>query len=373
MKKNVLIFYISRYSGHFHAACAIEKAFKDLDPEVVVAKVNALDYTNPILGKILNRAYLEVIKKKPEIWGNMYDNPSVLKKTKKAREALHKYNMSKIKKLIERFSPDAVYCTQAFPCGMVADYKRTSSSPIKLIGVLTDHAPHSYWLHDEVDYYLVPSEDIIEDLLKKGVPKEKIIASGIPIDPKFTNKNNKAETRKELGFSKDAPMVLIMGGSQGLGAVEDVAKSISKDKEHRYQLVIVAGKNRGLNRRLGRLEKKALGKIKVFSYVDNIDELMDAADVIVTKAGGMTTSEALAKELPLVIIRPIPGHEKLNSDFLTEKGAAIEISDFREIHKILNDLFDSKDAIQKMKEACRGISKPESAFVAAKTVLGEKG
>ncbi|MCK5450498.1 MAG: hypothetical protein KAI70_01885, partial [Candidatus Omnitrophica bacterium] len=122
MKKKVLIFYISKHSGHFHAAKALKKGFLEIDADIEVRIVNALEYAKPILSKIINKAYIQVIKKKPEIWGSIYDDPDVLKKTAKARRTLNRISLPKIKELLDEFSPDIIFCTQAFPCGLVVDY-----------------------------------------------------------------------------------------------------------------------------------------------------------------------------------------------------------------------------------------------------------
>ncbi len=367
MSKKVLIFYISRYSGHYHAASAIERGLLTLTRDVEVHKINALTYTNPILGAIINKAYLEVIKKRPEIWGHIYDNPDVIKKTKRARETLHRFNMSKIKRLIESYSPDIVFCTQAFPCGMIADYKRTSGKDVLLIGVLTDHAPHSYWLFEEVNYYIAPSEETARALGQKGVLPERIKTYGIPVDPKFCHKREIPGIKNNLGLSDEGPVILIMGGSQGLGAVEEVAGSLMEDRQHKYQLVVVSGSNKKLYTRLQRLKRdKPEGNISVLSYVENIDELMEASDVIITKAGGMTIAEALVKRLPMLIVNPIPGHEQMNTDYLVGKGAAIQIEDYGEIHQKLNKLFDSKGLLNDMKKSCSELAKPNSALDIAK-------
>ena len=370
MSKKALIFYISKHSGHFHAAIAIEKGLREVVCDIEVDKINALGYTNPILEKVINKAYLEVIKKKPEIWGHIYDNPDVIRKTKKAREVLHKFNMSKVKKLLEGNAPDMVFCTQAFPCGMVADYKRSSGKNILLVGVLTDHAPHSYWLFDEVDIYVAPSEETARALEKKGVPSEKIKVYGIPVDPKFREKHDKQKIKKDLGFLEDAPTVLIMGGSQGLGAMEEAVRSFLDDPGHDYQLLVVTGSNKKLNARLRRLgRKKKKNNIHVLSYVENIDELMEASDIIVTKAGGMTIAEALVKNLPILIIDPIPGHERMNADYLVKNGAAVEVEDFSQIHRKVNELFDSVDVLERMRENIKKISRPDSALDIAKLAV----
>ena len=369
MKTRVLIFYISKYSGHFHGARAIEQGLLYIRGDAEVKLVNAIDYTNPILGKIVNRTYLEIIKKRPELWGHIYDNPDVLKKTKKAREAIFKYNMSKMKSLLEKNRPDVVLCTQAFPCGMVADYKRATGRNIPLIGVLTDHAPHSYWLHDEVDYYVVPTPETAKVLEEKGVSRKKLKAYGIPVAPKFRVKQNKGRLREDLGLSKRGSILLMMGGSQGIGAMEEVARELVLDKTHQYQLLVITGKNRRLYNKLSRIAKKMPESIKVMRYVENIDKLMDASDLIITKAGGLTTAEALVKKLPILIVDPIPGHERMNTDFLVDKGAAVEIDDFGRIHEKINRLLDSKNALLKMSKRAEELSKPESSLDIAKLAL----
>ncbi len=366
MRKKALLLYISKFSGHYRAAEALEAAFAKMPAEVEVTKINALDYTNPILGRVINRAYLEIIKKKPEIWEHMYDNPEVMKKTQKAREALHRFNMAKMGRLMKKYSPDTVYCTQAFPCGMVSDYKKKFSGNITLVGVLTDHAPHSYWLHDEVDYYVVPSPETASRLEEKGVVKDKIRVYGIPVDPLFGVKQERRKILSSLGLETGRPTVLIMGGSQGLGAIEEAVISLMSDTVHNYQLIVIAGSNKKLFRKLERVSRKSsFNGIKLFPYIKNVDALMDASDVVVTKAGGMTTSEALVKGLPMVIVAPIPGHERMNTDYIVSKGAAVEVKDIASLHEKLNELFDDPEKLKEMAANATRIARPESALDAA--------
>jgi processive 1,2-diacylglycerol beta-glucosyltransferase len=365
-KKKIMIFYISKHSGHYHAAMALEQAFSLQSRDVDVVKINAITHTNPILGNIVNRAYLEVINKKPEIWGRIYDNPEFMKKTKRARAALHRFNMSKIRKLIERTSPDIVYCTQAFPCGLVADYKRTLSVSLPLVGILTDHAPHSYWLYDEVDFYVVPSPETGKKLQEKGIPPEKIKAFGIPVAPKFRERHVRDGIIDEFGLKKDMPTVLMMGGSQGLGAMEETVLALGNAPLRKYQIVAVTGSNKRLYRKLKKhVESNGLDHVSILPYVGNIDLLMEVSDVIVSKAGGMTTAEALAKSLPMVIVNPFPGHERMNTDYLVGKGVAVEVTECAHLKDKLNELFDAPAIIEKMRENIRAIARPNSALDAA--------
>ncbi len=371
MKKRALIFYISRFSGHYHAARSIEKALADLDPETETRLVNAFSYTNPVLGKIITKTYLEVIKKKPLFWGDIYDNPEVLERVKKVRQIFYNQNMPKIEKLIKSYAPDVVYCTQAYPCGMIADYKKAFNSDVPLVGVLTDHAPHSYWLFDEVNFYVTPSVDSAEILISKGVPKEKMKVYGIPIDGKFEKEWDKEEVRRKYGFVDSRPTVLIMGGTQGLGAIANIVDMLVSDNTHDYQLLVVTGKNKRLYRKLRRKYKHMKDSpVRLFPYVENIEELMDVSDIVITKAGGITTAEALAKRLPLLIIDPIPGQERMNADYLVQQGAALEVNDFNEIPEAIGRLFSSGDLLEKMRVEAARLSKPDSALRIAQLIDG---
>jgi len=362
MSRKALILYISQYSGHYQAASAIDEALKETYQGIQTQMINAFDYTNPVLGKVINKTYIQLIKKKPHVWGSMYDNPNVLRKTKRAREALHKYNKSKIKKLIEAFSPDAVFCTQAFPCGMIADYKRVSGKDVQLIAVLTDHAPHSYWLFDEVDYYVVPAEKTADMLQQKGVSREKIKVYGIPVDSGFRREQDKLRIRDEYDIYSDKPTVLVMGGSQGLGAMEDVVRSFVADEKHDYQVLVVTGTNKRLYSRLMKIVPKEQKSVRILPYIEKIEDLMEVSDIVITKAGGVTTAEALAKKLPILIVNPIPGQERMNTEFLVEEGAAVEVGEHGSIRDVIDGLFSSAGRLEKMKQNAGRLARPDSAL-----------
>ena len=170
--KKILLMYITEVSGHHQATLAIEKSLKGLNPRLEILNINGFSYTYPIVEKIVNKAYMSIIKRTPHIWHYLYDNPAVYKKTLSIKKAIQQSNHSKFEKLFSQFQPDVVVCTQAFPCGMVADYKKEHNLNIKIIGVLTDYAPHSYWLHEGVDYYIVPSEEA-KERMRQQPPKQE--------------------------------------------------------------------------------------------------------------------------------------------------------------------------------------------------------
>lgn len=366
----ILLLYISEISGHHRATLAIENALKILNPEVEVLNLNAFNYTNPITEKIINRLYLGVIKRTPGIWDYLYDNPSIVTRTQKIKELIHKHNSPKLKKLFDEFRPDAVVCSQAFPCGMVADFKKIYAGRLPLIGVLTDYAPHSYWLYDTVDYFIAPSEDVMERFVQKGVPAKKIKVYGIPIDPKFTLQHNKEKLAEEFALNIDKPIILAMGGGQGLGPLVKIVSAFKKMRLD-SQLVVVAGSNKKLYRRLKRKIKSSKKKICLFGLIGNIDELMELSTLIITKAGGLTTAEAAAKGLPMLIVKPLPGQEEINTTYFLSRGAAVKITDEKLMPRFIQGLLASPATLKAMSDAAFKMSKPNASFDIARLVLSE--
>ena len=367
-KLRVLLLYISEVSGHHQATIAIENALRILRPDVEILNLNAFNYTNPFTEKIVNRLYLGVIKRTPGVWDYLYDNPSVIESTQKIKEAIHKHNSPKFKRLFDQFRPDAVICSQAFPCGMAADFKKRYHNSVPLIGVLTDYAPHSYWIYDTVDYYVAPSEEVKDRFIRKGVAASKIRVYGIPISPKFSLKHNKEELAKKFGLNLNRPIILAMGGGQGLGPLNKIVSAFKKMRIN-SQLAVVAGSNKKLYRKLERKAKSHKKKIFLYGFINNIDELMEIASFIITKAGGLTTAEAFCKGLPIVIIKPLPGQEEINTTYFLNKGAAVKITDDKLILQFLQDLLSNPAMLKAMREAALKISKPYASLDIGKLIL----
>ena len=364
----ILLMHITKTSGHHRATMAIENALKIVNPSVETMNINGFAYTYPILEKIVNRAYMSVIKRRPKIWDYLYDNPVFIKRTGKIKKVLNSAKHPKLARLFNRFQPDFVVCSQAFPCGMVGDFKKRYKYPVKLIGVLTDFAPHHYWLHDEVDYYIVPTKEARDRLITDGIAKERIKLFGIPIDPRFNKSIPVKGVADKLGFDLNVPTILIMGGGQGLGPIRSIVSSLA-ELESNFQLIVLAGTNKKALKALKKIRFPHKQKIKVFPHVDNVNELMDISALIVTKPGGMTTAESLAKGMPMVIVDPIPGQEARNTKLLLEKGIAIEVDDIDEVGLKIKELLDNPEKIKSMSKSALKHSNVRAAFDIANLIL----
>ena len=368
-KRKILLMYISKVSGHRQATMAISKSLKRFIPDAEIMSINGFGYNYPLLEHVVNAAYMTVIKHTPKVWDYMYDNPKVVKRSANVRKFLNKSSHKKLEKLFKEFPADTVICSQAFPCSMVADFKTSKGLKFNLVGTLTDFAPHSYWINEGVDYYIVPSEDTLDRFVKKGVEPAKIRPYGIPIRYNFAEKLDKKSVREKLGLDPRVPVVLVMGGGQGLGPIQDAVKKLIKLATP-VQLIVVSGSNLKLYKWLAKNAPKSSKKIIFYDYANNVDELMDAAHLIVTKPGGMTTSECLAKGLPMVIVNPLPGQEERNADFLLEKGIALRVHDLADLADEVDILLKSPDHLSRMSKAAYENAKPNAADDVARLVMG---
>lgn len=368
MGHRILLLYISNDSGHHCASIAIEKALHKLDPQIQTLNINSFNYTNPIMEKVINSAYMSVVRTRPEIWDYLYDNPKVLKSVQRLRANIHRSNTGKLKTLMDEFKPNGVICTQAFPCGLIADYKKTFGVDIPLIGVLTDYAPHSYWIFDNVDRYIVPSLETGKKLIDNGIDPAKILDYSIPIDAKFRESLNREPILKKLSLDAKLPTVLIMGGTQGLGPIKELVTLLDRSYLN-LQIIIACGTNKRLYRWLFLRVRRFRKKIIVLPFADNIDELMQVSELIITKPGGITTAEALARGLPMLIINPLPGQEAMNTKFLLKEGVAVKAEKSEDVIILLEELLYNKTKLRQMSDKAKSLSKPESAERIAKLAL----
>jgi processive 1,2-diacylglycerol beta-glucosyltransferase len=369
MTRRFLFLYLTKHSGHYAAAVAIDEALRQHDRHAETMLLDSFRYANPVLSKVTLRAYLAILKTAPEVWEFLYDNPEVKEKTKKVRELLDRGNSKKLKKLLAEFEPDAVVCTQAFACGVVASWKRaTRRERPALVGVLTDFVAHRYWADSEVDLYIAPNEETRQTLVSQGVLPERVKIHGIPISERFAGPVDRAAVLKNLGLKLDQPKVLVMGGSLGLGPMKSVIRKLNKLPQP-FDIIAVTGKNEELMDRLLRKGPRLRHQTRILGFVDSIPELMSVADILVTKPGGITTAEALTKRLPMVIINPIPGQEAKNSEFLLSHGVAVEAQDASDVMFYVDEFMRNPGKLRQMRAAAESLGRPHAADDAAREIL----
>ena len=364
--RRFLLMHVTTSSGHHHASRAIGQALRRLDPGCQVIDVDAFDYTSRFVRWGINRSYLSLIRHHPDVWEYLYDNPDVHRHAQHIRRLLHRYHIGKLRRFFETVQPHAIACTQAFPCGMVADFKKLQRLAVPLVGVLTDYAPHLYWLHETVDVYVVPAEEVKQRFVSYRVAEARIRVHGIPVEPRFLDPVDRQAVYEQFGLDPAQPVILVMGGGGGFGPLREVMLSLDR-MPLPCQVVVLAGTNRAL---LGWLQQQRFRqRVLANGYVDAVPHLMAIATLLITKPGGLTTAEALAKQLPLLIITPIPGQEMCNARYLLSQGAAIQLDAPARTGDVVAKLLRDGFRLEALKQQTARIGNPESAIKTARLLL----
>jgi len=304
------------------AALAVAEALELLRPGLQTICVDSMSLVKPVLGQAVKKTYLSVIKSFPDLWEYLYFSPEVYRSTARIRARLNEKNARTFGRFIDEINPQAIVCTQAYPCGVTAAFKRLTGRNLPLIGVVTDYVAHAYWFHPDTDAYMVPSAEVAEEVARNfSVDPALLHVTGIPIRPSFLEADG-TSIRESLGVSSEQKLILLMGGGNGLGSIGEAALALDR-LEDSFAMVAVAGRNDKLYRNLIALSKTSRHRLKVFGYVNHVNALMLAADLMITKPGGMTTAESLAAGLPLVLFDVIPGQEARNCSYLLREGAAL--------------------------------------------------
>lgn len=366
--RKVLILHISQFGGHKKASENIEEALRYKDFSTEVLNINGFGHIMPRIEKAVDFLYTHIIKYTPFIWGSLYDKPGLIKSLTPFKKCADRIGMAKLSKLLHDFSPDIVVTTQAFPCGIVADFKKCHKFSFPLIAVVTDYYPHRFWLHPCIDTYTVACQEAKVMLTKEGVEEEKIKVLGIPISVKFLTTYSKKEIGEQFGFHKDIPTILLMGGGIGIGPIQKIAQILDTLDEH-FQVIAVCGNNRNL---LSWFQRKKSGFKKpffCFSYIEFVNKLMDFSDIIITKGGGLTISEALAKGMAIIVVSPIPGQEERNAQYLEKKNAIIRVSEIEDIPRCVRVFLHDRAFLFTLKENARQQAVVDSSLRIANLVL----
>lgn len=366
MTRRILLLHITQRSGHHRASCAIERTIQLTDPSAHVTSVDAFEYTSRFVRWAITRSYLSLIRHQPDVWEYLYDNPAVHRRIRYLRALLHRYQAGKLEQLLKTVRPDAIACTQAYPCGMVADFKKQHNLRIPLIGVLTDYAPHLYWFHEMVDVYIVPSEQVKQRFLMRGVEASRVRVLGIPIDPQFREEGDRDATAQQFNLNLRDPILLLMGGSGGFGRLRDMLLNLDT-LPHACQFVVMAGTNRSLLRWLQ--SQSFRHTVVALGYTNEVPRLMEIATLLISKPGGLTTSEALVKHVPLVIVNPIPGQEAYNARYLLSQGAAVQAGAPETVRQTVRDLLENSDRLEALRRRTAELAHPDASFEITKLLF----
>ena len=371
--QRVLIVSVKAGAGHLRAAEAVEAALREAHPGVEVRNVEALEHTSASFRKAYTRSYTELVAKAPSIWGMIYESlekRSSDSKMKRLAGLFDRLNSRPLLKIVREFDPDIVVCTHYLPAELLGPRRRKGKLRSRVCVVLTDYDIHTMWIQRGVDHYFVATEGMAYALREKGIWDATVSVTGIPVMPVFSRigRSGKAAMRRKLGLRADAPTVTVAAGGFGMSdvgkTVADLANAVGD-----VQLLAVAGRNEKLAKALAAAAESHPAKVVPFGFVTNMHELMAASDFMVTKCGGLTSSECLAVGLPMVIINPIPGQEERNADFLLESGVALRANSPAHLIFKVRKLLDDPALLGQMKHAARRVARPRAAFDIADAVV----
>lgn len=372
MFKKVLILSAAVGAGHLRAAEALEKTFKQLNFAEEVKNIDVLNYTNPLFRRLYGKAYLDMVNTMPEVLGWMYDSLDKPWENERRRLALDRLNTQPLINLLKEEKPDLAVCTHFLPSEIISWLKAKGKVDFPQAIVVTDFDAHAMWLCHNYEQYFVALDETKIHLAKIGIPADKITVTGIPIDPLFAESKDKTAMREKFGLDKDKLTILVSAGGFGVGNIEHLLEALS-DLQTRAQIVAICGRNEDLKTRLEKLAREKLNNERVtfqpIGFTREMDEYMSAADLIVGKPGGLTTSEAMAKGLIFVVVNPIPGQEERNSDHLLEKGCAIKCNNLPVLAYKIDELVKEKARFEAMKINVSNFARPRAAFEITEKLL----
>ena len=386
----ILIFYASYGGGHLNAAKSINDYIISNYPNNDVELIDCMKYVNKTIEKLTTAAYREMAKKAPWAWGKIYSD-SQKGPLAHLSSRSNKIMAIKLLRLLREKQPDVIISTHPFGSQMCSYLKRKNKITAKIATIMTDFSPHDQWLvgHKFTDYFFVANDKMKNYLISKGIAENKVFVTGIPISNRFLKTYNKKEILDTYNLSEDKFTVLFFGGGEfGLGktkTAEIFESFVQESLKEKIQIIAIAGKNPKMKASFKEIVSKysvnttttnttdttdITNNVKILEFTNQVPELMSISDLVVTKPGGLTTSESLASHLPMLIINPIPGQEEENAEFLEDKGIAIWLRKNDDSKLIIENLLADNQKLNLMKENTKLLARPHSTETICKMILG---
>ncbi|HEY8497848.1 MAG TPA: glycosyltransferase [Limnochordales bacterium] len=367
----VLVLAATYGQGHIQAARAIAEALGSVRPGLRTATVDFFDLVNPVFNAAARLAYIYSVRKAPVLWREFYERTARIEPDSFLQQRLYHLGESGLLRTVEATGARVIVSTHPTPGGVVAELHqdgRLRPEPRLTVTVITDYVLHSQWVHPWTGLYLAPCDEVADDLLARGIPPERVEVTGIPVRAAFRSPVDREAARLRWGLDPRRPVVLVMIGAHGMmrGAVEACRRLARLSQP--LQLVVVAGFDRRLHRELLEALTGSPHPVRVLGYVEEVPSLMAACDVLVTKAGGLTVSEALAMGACTVVYSPIPGQEEGNAAYLRRHEAAEVADSPARLEAIVDALLRQPDRRRRLAERARALGRPDAALKAASLI-----
>jgi processive 1,2-diacylglycerol beta-glucosyltransferase len=372
-KPRVLLLSASSGAGHIRAAQALEQAFAARG-DCAVEHIDAIKYVSKLFQNLYDKTYISMVRKAPDLMGVLYERTDQPWQHPRRRLALDRLNAQPMIRLLRRVQPDLCVATHFLPAEILAWLIAKEKLQAKNAIVVTDYDVHAMWLCRTVSRYYLAIPEAAEYLAGIGVPREILRVTGIPIDPLFATHLAHSTARSHLKLEPAAPVILLAAGGYGVGPVEQLVQDLLALQKP-WQLVAIAGKAEKVKKRLDEIARSAGSlpsghpRLVPVGFTAEMDQYMAAANLLVGKAGGLTTSEALARHLPMALIEPIPGQEFRNADHLLENGAAIRCNNLPAAAWKIAKLLDDRSRMDRMRQAAAQMARPTAAADIAEDAL----
>ncbi|MBF7097743.1 MGDG synthase family glycosyltransferase [Alkalibacter mobilis] len=352
--KKVVIFTASTGGGHNIAANSLKEHFesRDFDAEIV----DAFKETSVFLDKLIAKGYEKIVNISPKTYGRMYKAANNKTLSHYIMAIITDVMEKDITSLIQEKEPDLIIATHPLVTNVLGTLKEENEFDLPIISIVTDYMIHRAYIHEKIDAYVVGSEYTKETMIEKGVEGNKIYPVGIPVRKSFLDHKKVAVKNYDVDLT-----VLLMAGSMGTNQIEKAFVNLLKSK-HYLKIIVVCGKNAKVKSKIDKiLEDYYYNKIvDVHGFAENIPELMDMADLVITKPGGLTTTESIIKNIPMLIPYYIPGQEEENADFLIETGMALKVDKIKDLTTVIDYLVHNKDILDSMAKNMSELSKEQS-------------
>ncbi|MFZ6734280.1 MGDG synthase family glycosyltransferase [Undibacterium sp. Ji42W] len=370
-KKKILLLSVSAGAGHKRAAQAIQATAQAYPADTEVLHLDVMDFVTAGFRKIYTDFYIKLVNKAPTLWGYLYhaSNEAQSDSTmEKLRRGIERLNARPLLQAMADFAPDVIVCTHFLPAEMLSRLLRKERLHCPVWVQVTDFDLHRMWVHEHMAGYFAANEEVADRMRINGIPAERIHVTGIPIMPAFTQHLDRKNCAAEFGLDPARQTFMLMGGGAGLGGLDEVAERLLSLPGN-FQLIVLAGKNAPALHALQKLALLHPGRLIPQGFTDKVERLMACADLVITKPGGLTTSECLAMGLPMIVNSPIPGQEERNADFLLEQGVALKAYDDVSLAYRLNYLLQHPDKLRDMHDKAQALGRPQAATQVLQTIL----
>ena len=355
--KNILVVTASMGSGHNKAANAVAEAIKRKYP---VNKINVIDFMSTetaYFNSLVKDIYLKMLDHTPSVYEFFYKFTSDSTKGSTIQSVFAHAMKKDMRELIKKYEADMVICTHPFPCAAASYLKQTGEINIPLITVMTDFCVHQFWLYKNIDIYFTANDLLKKEMVNQGLLEERIFVTGIPVGYNFRVDYNRDDLLTKFKLEKDKPVALIMGGGLGLGGVKNALCLLERLKKD-IQILVITGANVALWSEMNEYAQHSKHKIFVWGYSHNIQEFMSVATFLISKPGALTISEALTRELPMILHDPIPGPEVDNAKFVSDIGAAFWVRHQDTLDAVVREVLSDATILPKLRNNAKVLKKP---------------